>query len=385
MYGWDVIAMTSKFVLVKSYYGLGGDFCVMLSAWRLARQLDRQLVVDWSGGRYGSVDDGRLFSRFFADSEFLAPVDVPGIANMTVFPQEWVGRTALPPVTYLESVDLTRSRPENVPPDCAADCIVITRDTRELLPRLAEYSELARTLRLREEIQSSVDEQQSRFAPYRHSIGIHFRHGNGEKKVMSPDPRWFRNRINGKLKQLDLSPEDLGLYVATDCEGTLAYFKRYYPHVIDLPKAYRENGGGAFHVGRDDLSSEEKIHLATEALIDIYTLARCKSFIGSRGYFSLMVRLLREDRDSIVYPGVRVVGADDLLAKYSAAATDAVFGAPIRRMRIPTDGLLVDISDTARTLHYYEDAIMSIPPDQCSLSTDEQLSMRRSIAARRTY
>jgi Nodulation protein Z (NodZ) len=377
--------MSRRFVLVKSYYGLGGDLCVLLSAWLFARERGRELIVDWSGGRYGSVEDGHLFRRFFADPPFLCPSDVPGLDAMSVSPAEWRGRLLLPPVTYLKDVDLTRSRPDDVPLDCVDDCIVITRDSRELLPRLGDHAELAGALRLQEHIQSQVARQLGRLEPFQHSIGIHFRHGNGEKKVMAPDPRWFRNRINGRLKQTGLAPEQLGLYVATDCAGTLEYFKRYYPNVIDLPKSYRPNGGGALHVGRDDLSPAEKVDLAVEALVDIYTLAGCDSFVGSRGYFSLVVRLLRNDAVTVVYPGARVVGNEDIPAE-RAAASDPVFGVPIRRMKIPTDGLLVDRSDdAARTLRYYDDAIMSVPADQLRLSDDEQLVVRRSIVARRTY
>lgn len=377
--------MARRFVLVKSYYGLGGDLCVLLSAWKFAKALGRELIVDWSGGRYGSVEDGHLFRRFFTDPPFLCPADVLSLNAMSVFPAEWHGRVLLPPVTYLKDVDLTRSRPDDVPRDCSADCIVVTRDSRELLPRLGEYAELARVLRPREDIQLAVTQQLGGLKPFRHSIGIHLRHGNGEKKVMAPDPRWFRNRINGQLKQLSLSPEQLGLYVATDCVGTLDYFKRYYPNVIDLPKAYRPNGSGAIHVGRDDLSAEEKVRMAIEALVDMFTLAGCDSFVGSRGYFSLLVRLLRKDAASVVYPGVRVVGGDELPATHAAAASDPVFGVPIRRMRIPIDGLLVERSDAMRTLRYYDDAIMSVPVSQGKLSDDEQLVVRRSIVARRTY
>lgn len=377
--------MSRRFVLVKSYYGLGGDLCVLLGAWQLARQLGRELIVDWSGGRYGTVDDGNLFRQFFTEPDFLCPADVPGLAEMSVFPPEWVGRTGIAPVTYLAETDLTQSRPDMVPLDCAADCIVITRDSRDLLPQIAGYSALARSLQLQPAIQAEVDALAARLAAHRYSIGIHFRHGNGEKKVMAPDPRWFRNRINGKLKQLDLDPASLALFVATDCQGTLDYFRQYYPNVIDLPKAYRPNGSGAMHVARDDLGAAEKIQMAREALIDLHTLAACKTFVGSRGYFSIVVRLLREDRGVLVYSGVRVISPQDLLASHRPAGSDAVFGPALRRLKMPVDGLLAAVTGETRTLHYYEDELLSVPLAQPALSADEQMAMRRRIVARRTY
>ncbi|HEU4679840.1 MAG TPA: nodulation protein NodZ [Terrimicrobiaceae bacterium] len=370
---------------MKSYYGLGGDLCTLLGAWRLARQLDRELVVDWSGGRYGSVEDGNLFARFFSSPRLLCPADVPGLTSMSVFPQEWHGRAALPPVTYLEGVDLTHSRPDDVPADCSAQCIVITRDSRDLIPKVVEFGRLADELVLREELQAAVAPLIGTLAAKKHSIGLHFRHGNGERKVMAPDPRWFRNRINGKLKQLGLAPDDLALYVATDCEATLRYFRQYYPGTVSLPKAYRPNGSGALHVARDDLSADQKIQMAREALIDMFTLARCATFIGSRGYFSLVPRLLRQGRDCIIYPGVRVVTPDEILVKYAPARSDPVYGPIIKRMKLPIDGLLVQSIDGQRTLRYYEDAVYSIPAGTGSLGDDEMLAIRRAVVARRTY
>jgi hypothetical protein len=374
-----------RYVVVKSYYGLGGDLCTLLGAWRLARRLDRHLVVDWSGGRYGSVADGNLFARFFSSPHVLSPADVLGLAGMSAFPREWQGRTALPPVTYLEGVDLTRSRPEDVPPDCTAQCIVITRDSSQLMPNLAEFGLLAAELVLREELEGSVASLIGTLATKKHSIGLHFRHGNGERKVMAPDPRWFRNRINGKLKQLELGSDDLALYVATDCEATLRYFKNYYPGTVSLPKVYRPNGSGALHVARDDLSTDQKIQMAREAVIDMFALARCTTFIGSRGYFSLIPRLLRQDRNCIIYPGVRVVTPDEILVKYAPARSDPVYGPVIKRMKLPIDGLLVQSVGGQRTLRYYEDAVYSVPAGTASLGDDEMLAIRRAVVARRTY
>jgi hypothetical protein len=374
-----------RYVVVKSYYGLGGDLCTLLGAWRLARHLDRHLVVDWSGGRYGSVDDGNLFARFFSSPQVLCPADVPGLAGMSVFPKEWQGRSALPPVTYLEGVDLTRSRPEDVPADCTAQCIVITRDSSELMPNLAEFGQLSAELVLREELEASVASLIGALATKKHSIGLHFRHGNGERKVMAPDPRWFRNRINGKLKQLGLESDELALYVATDCEATLRYFKNYYPSTVSLPKVYRPNGSGALHVARDDLSPEQKIQMAREALIDMFALARCATFIGSRGYFSLIPRLLRQDRNCIIYPGMRVVTPDEILVKYTPATSDPVYGPIIRRMKLPIDGLLVQSVDGQRTLRYYEDVVYSVPAATGLPGDDEMLAVRRAVVARRTY
>jgi hypothetical protein len=377
--------MSRRFVLVKSYYGLGGDLCVMLGAMQLAAERGRALVVDWSGGRYGSVDDGNLFARFFAEPRVLKPADLPPTDSMTVYPDVWAGRAHLPPVTYLADIDLTQSRPDEVPRDCAADCIVITRDSRHFGKILHDLTPLALTLQPVPRIQQRVDEQVARLRAARYSIGIHFRHGNGEKKVIAPDPRWFRNRINGKLKQRGLQPDEVAVYVATDCKGTLDYFKRYYPLVVDLDKPYRANGEGALHIDRQDLSDEQKIAMADEALIDMYLLSKCNWFVGSRGYFSLFVRILRGAEDNPIYAGTRVFDSYRFTSTYYPIERDPLLAPLMRSARQRMDGLFVHLTPEGRHVHYYDEPLHLVSADKQSLTSAESLALRQAIAARRTY
>jgi hypothetical protein len=376
--------MDSRYVLVKSYYGLGGDLCVLLGAIRYAARTRRAVVVDWSGGLYGTVDNGNLINEYFDSPAFSAP-SVLRDRTLSVFPPQWADRIHLPPLSYIAGVDLTLSRPEEVPADCDADCVVITRDSRLLHRKPEDFFTVARSLQPAARIRTAIEATLQKLANGRPSIGIHFRHGNGERKVIPPDPRWFRNRINARIRSLELTPADINLYVATDCGGTLDYFRRYYPNTIDFDKVYRPNGEGALHLNRPDLSAADKMKLADEALIDMYVLSSCDHFIGSRGFFSFYVRLLRGKRGSILYEGPRVFDNYKFTDTFYPAERDPLLGPVLKRARQAIDGLFVMLTPESRKLYYYDDLLYSCGPEMNPLTSEEALSVRLAIAGRRTY
>lgn len=374
--------MKQRYVLAKSYYGLGGDLCVLIGAMRLAGQLDRVIVADWNGGVFGRVPGGNLVNEYFESPQFTIPQALPDDVQ-SVFPPQWEGRLRLPPLTYLPGIDLTLSRPEEVPADCSADCIVITRDSKVMHRRPELFFATAQALQPSPYIRSAVAGLRASMGGGRPCIGIHFRHGNGERKVIPPDPRWFRNRINARMRALGAEPDGINLFVATDCKGVLDYFARHYPHTFSSQKAYRRNGEGAMHLGRQDLSEAEKLQLPREALIDMYTLAACDYFIGSRGFFSLFVMLVRGKRHSMLYEGERLFDNYTATGDFQPAAKDAQYGPVLAQARVPLDGLFVRTTADSRELTYYNDLIHSHPRSQAEM-TDAQ-DIRRAIIARRTY
>lgn len=376
--------MNAKYVLVKSYYGLGGDLCVLVGAMRFAKQTGREMVVDWNGGLYGRTPSGNLINEYFESPHYLTP-SVLKDQSLDVFPPHWKPYLDAPPLTYAKDLDLTVSRPEEVPPDCHADCVVITRDSRRMTRCPEDFAATAQSLRPVERIRARVEAMMARMDRSRPSIGIHFRHGNGERKVIPPDPRWFRNRINARLRSLGLEPNQVSLLVATDCQGVLEYFARHYPNTFATEKVYRSNGAGAMHVGRTDLNDEQKLGLADEALVDMYALADCSYFIGSKGFFSLFVKLVRGKRHTLLYEGERLFNQYEFTDQFHPAVRDPLLGAALKRARQPLDGLFVRIEADRRNLYYYHDLVFSTSINDIQISVDELRTMTRAIIDRRTY
>lgn len=376
--------MSKKYVLVKSYYGLGGDLCVLIGAMRLAQQTGRETLADWNGGFYGRVEDGRLINAFF-DSPTFATSEVLDPQALTVYPAQWAGRVTLPPLSYVTGVDLTLSRPEEVPTGCDADCVVITRDSKLMHRKPEEFYASAQRLKPIDSIRGAVQGLHDRMNRARPSIGIHFRHGNGERKVVPPDPRWFRNRINARLRELGKAPSDINLFVATDCKGVLDYFKRHYPNTFASEKSYRQNGAGAMHVGRDDLDDAQKMSLAFEALIDMYALAECTYFIGSKGFFSLFVKLARGRKHTLLYEGTRLFNRYEVTDEYYPLKADPVLSPPLTQRRLHLDGLFIQLSATERELFFFDERFGAVSRTADAVSADEIDTIVRNVVARRTY
>jgi hypothetical protein len=370
------LQVSDKYVLVKSYYGLGGDLCVLIGAMQYAERTHRSVLVDWNGGVYGSVASGSLHEALFEAPSFGTSAELHG-RTFNIFPPVWQDRLQLPPLTYLSEVDLTVSRPEEVPADCDADCVVITRDSKRLTRQPELFYPSAKRLKPVAAVRDAVAALRQQMGQTRPSIGIHYRHGNGERKVIPPDPRWFRNRINARLRALNLEPADIDLFVATDCKGALDYFSRYYPSTFASKKPYRPNGAGAMHVGRDDLDDAAKLTLAHEALIDMYSLAGCTYFVGSQGYFSLFVQLL--------YEGARLFNNYAFSDSFRPVTADPVMSAALRQARQTPDGLFVRIEENQRRLVYYDEPLYAVGTDVSKLTIEQVQEMRRAIIARRTY
>lgn len=371
------------FVLVKSYYGLGGDLCVLLGALKLAESQGRHLVVDWSSGFYGEADTGSLFHSLFDAPRFETMEHLRG-QRFSVFPPCWVGRTDLRPVSYVKDVPLTLSRPDDVPESCDAECVVITRDSRRMLTAPQEYFEVASRLRPAARILDIIDHQTAALRLSSHSIGIHYRHGNGEHTVIPPDPKWFLARIEERIANLGLSADKVSVFVATDCEAALDYFRSHFPLTVDLGKKYRPNGAGPLH-RRDDVTATEKPELAEEALVDMYVLSRCDSFVGSLGYFSLFVRLLRAGGHGVVYDGARVFTDAQIPSTWRSIAKDAQLGPMLAGKGMALDGLFSEVVGGVTRIHYYDTPLMDIHSPNSLVDAEQIDALAEAVAARRLY
>jgi hypothetical protein len=363
---------------------LGGDLCVLLSAWRFAENCGRKLVVDWSNGFYGEVDTGSLFHKLF-DAPTFESIGLYRGRQFSVFPPYWANRIDLPPVTYVSGVPLTLSRPEDVPSTCAAECIVLTRDSRRVLSAPGEYFDLAARLKPAAHIVDAVNAHVELLKRARYSIGVHYRHGNGERTVIPPDPNWFVGRIRAHIANQGLRDDEVSIFVATDCGAALDFFRRNFPLTSDLGKEYRPNGAGPLHNGRSDLSSAEKPELATGALTDMYVLSRCDAFVGSLGYFSHFVKLLRAGAPSEIYDGPRVFTDAQRPDNWRPIATDSVLGPLVGTGDFPLDGLFVEQVGDGRRVHYYDLPVMDFDESNAAGVAAQIQALRLAVAARRLY
>ena len=116
-----------RFVVVKSYFGLGGDLCVLLGALAYANDHDRTLIVDWDGGLYGRSYSKTIFAELFCLPLFDSINSIPKNIK-SVSPAYWKNYLFYPPRTYAQGISLSHSRPEDLSiVDSSSECVVITR------------------------------------------------------------------------------------------------------------------------------------------------------------------------------------------------------------------------------------------------------------------
>ena len=381
----------NKFVLVKSYYGLGGDLSVLLGAMILSNQRGRELLVDWDGGMYGNSPDPNisLFNYLFKSPVFRTSKILS--QSYSVYPSYWKEYIYSPPLTYVNGVDLAGSRPEGVPEDRNQDCIVITRDSAWVKKKTEKYHAEIKKLVLSDEIKQTIDDfSEINFDKGKLIIGVHFRHGNGEYKVIPPDPKWFRNKINMVLTLNKRNINDLILFICSDCSAVLNYFKKYYPVVLSTKKKYLRNGFGAFHVKsgvrhipRIDLENSEQILLAKEALVDMYLLAETNFFLGSGGFFSKYVSLLRNGENINLFSGNRTYKNPESNDKIFPASDEETLSSYLNKYGFPFDGLFIHLDGSIKNVFYYDTLLGFFKGTK--ITSTEGLKIRQSIFDLRLY
>lgn len=280
-----------KYVIAKPFYGFGGNLSVLACAWLAARKLDRRLIVDWRGMYYGGGTD--YFHKLFKPLSRQVPISEIAEVDGGVFPTYWTKFVHDTP-RHHSGYNLTAATsdllfdpgsgfvPEKHP------IAVVSRDGSffhwpEFRSELKQFfAELVPV----DEIETIISD--FAICNFEHfTIGVHFRHGNGEATVVPPDFEWFCNSIDelgagapqGRSK----------IFIATDCRAALDRFRaRYGDRVMSYPKPYPAHGAGGMQYREPQ---DKKLVCAIEALTDIRLLSRCQAFVGSKSFFSACANL----------------------------------------------------------------------------------------------
>jgi hypothetical protein len=277
--------LEKKYVVAKSFYGLGGNLSVLSCAWMAARKLDRLLIIDWRGMNYGGDTD-----YFHKPS-----------TEATVFPNYWS--------KFVRDIP-QHQKGYNL---CAANSDLLFDDKSGFSPQHHSIAVVARDgsffhkpeyqLEIREFFLNlkPIDTIETKISSFvaKHfdnfMIGVHFRHGNGEPMVVPPDFDSFCRRID---ELCSLAPvTNAPLFIATDCGAALDRFRsRYGDRIVSYPKTYPPCGTGGLHYQHSEI---DKLNSAVEALIDIRLLSLCNSFVGSKSFFSSCANLWGHGFDKI--------------------------------------------------------------------------------------
>lgn len=343
--------MSNKYVVCKGYYGLGGNIAVLTCAMRVAEKLNRRLVVDWVESIGYGVKGQDIFQLLFENKEFCLEKGM--FSSLRVWPDYWtnfVERT----MPHSKEVVLHRVSSELLEEaDLASieecDVIVISRDDKywHRHEYYAEMSSLINRLVPSERLRKKIEVFQSEKLGD-NAIGVHFRHGNGEKTVVPPDVEWFFSAVDGFLVQ---SPSS-NILVCTDCSAVeKAFVERYGSKVVFTEKEHPPLGSGPlFNINYSDA---EKLANAEEALLDMWLLSKCSYIVGSKSFFSgVAIKLngsFNRENEKTWIPKYREFKPAEGIVHVSAVPS-------INKMFVdeglPTDGIYCEVGDADVALYY---------------------------------
>ena len=341
-----------RYTLVKSYYGFGGDLCVLVGAIEYSRTCLRKIIVDWDGGLYGeSKSTGGIFNYYFKSPSLLNINHLPNKIT-SIYPVYWKDYLYKPPHTRGKNINLTLSRPEDIPKECDSTCVVITRDSAAIRRHKELYSKIAKNFTPNDIVVKKVSDIISKPKTFKKIIGVHFRHGNGENGVIPPKIDWFKIQINNYIKSLNLSANDVCIFVATDCFAVFNAFRRLYPNVIHSGKSYEEIGSGPLHYDRK-ISNEIQLANGTDVLVDMYTLEKSDLFIGSGGFFSYFVQMLRSFKNCVIYQGSRSFKLTEVEEPLKLVSGDKILSSFLLNNDIRLDGIYFFSQLSCLKIYYY--------------------------------
>jgi len=272
-----------KYVICKGYYGMGGSLAVLVCAMRLAEELGRELIIDWRNCAY-KIENADVFEVLFQTPQIIGPKR-----------SEWSGYKVWPDY-WQELVTYTKPHSQTLPLSRVTadlfeelsteeqegqELVVISRDDKYW--HRAEYHDEMSSLMQKVVPNKDIMGKVSKFVEMHlgeNAIGVHYRHGNGERTVIPPDITWFFESID---KFLLVSPES-AIFLCTDCAAVIDTFKgRYGDKVVFIEKQFPEIGSGPMYNADSD---DHRLRNAIEAILDIWTLSYCNYFVGSKSFFS---------------------------------------------------------------------------------------------------
>ena len=273
----------SKYVMCKGYYGIGGSLAVLVCAMRLAKELDRELIIDWKNCAY-RVEDADVFEVLFDTPKITGP-ERSAWNQYKVWPDYWQD-LVIYTKPHSQTIPLTRVTADlfeelSEEEQKLQDIIVITRDDKYW--HGAEYHEEMSALMQQVVPNKAIMDRVNGFVAENFSkgaIGVHYRHGNGEKTVIPPDISWFFQSIDEFL----LASPESAIFLCTDCFAVIEVFReKYGDKVVYIEKDFPEVGAGPMYNADSD---EHRLRNAIEAILDIWTLSFCNQFVGSKSFFS---------------------------------------------------------------------------------------------------
>jgi hypothetical protein len=291
------------YVLVKGKAGLGNRMLSAMTGILYAMLSERNLVVDWSDSTYS--DDGQnVFPKLFKvpNSETQLPIS----ASESVRPSLWKGRLKQPAPEVIQEIDPAAHRGSMALRRFSFDLskldygekTLVTLSYTQLIPKLRRHFRgqfswlgkmsdedimrwlLREVLVLREDIMTKVESRWTKLAGGETMIGVH---------VRFTDLKTTLGSTYSAVDELIHSVPNYKLLLATDNIGVQSAMIQRYKNVVTNEKWFPDEGA-TMHLSE---RCPDRLQNAIDALIDMYTLAKCQYLVfASSSTFSYISSLI---------------------------------------------------------------------------------------------
>ena len=291
------------YVLVKGKAGLGNRMLSAMTGVLYAMLSQRNLVVDWSDSTYS--DDGQnVFPKLFKvpNSEPQLPVS----AYESVRPSLWKGRLKQQAPEVIQEIDPAAHRSLIALRQFSFDLSKLGYDEKtlvmlsytHLIPKLrrhfhGQFSRLAKmsdedimswllreVLVLSQDMMAKVEGRWTKLAGGENMIGVHVRFTD------------LKTTLGSTYKAVDALIESVPNYkllLATDNIGVQNAMIQRYKKVVTNEKWFPDEGA-TMHLSEH---CPDRLQNAIDALIDMYTLAKCQYLVfASSSTFSYISSLI---------------------------------------------------------------------------------------------
>lgn len=297
---------TRHLVVTRKRTGLGSDLASVIGGLRFASRTDRDLLIDWRNSCYLPDRSENLFGRLFT---------VPKTIGRVRIHLAWgtLEDSALPaPVRYSGSRGFLDFHEELVaPPRPARSTFVVTRPIHHL-PDDRRTRALFKSIRPLPHLLERIEGfRRAHFLRDRKVVGIHIRHGNGEKlgkrrqKLAAAPPESVVDRCRRVVDSLALA--DPVVFLCTDSPVIRNQFESAFPRLCHSGTQLGASGSGRLHRPSRGLPGAES------AVIDMWLLSRCDIIVHNPSWFSHYARCTaRLDRAPIRLDASSLYGTRDL-------------------------------------------------------------------------
>jgi len=278
-----MIGKISRHVIVtRKQTGLGSDLVSVVGAIHHARMTHRDVVIDWRSSVYQPDRRKNLFSCLFQVQGGFEGVQIH------VWDEGFADKHLPGPLLRCKDWSFENYHLEMTGPPRPVTASVIIERPMHHLPEIASQAEMFKCISPLPYLSDRIDAFHEREFRDRVVIGVHLRHGNGERLGQQRDELATRSvevlsdLMVARIRQI--WGGNVKIFVCSDSNEFRDAFCRKWPDSCHFGSRVGMAGNGPIHRPDGGLKNAE------DAVAEMWLLARCQGIVYNPSWFSHYAR-----------------------------------------------------------------------------------------------